>query len=58
MRHTRETCVMPVNDAAFGFPTFFWHRNTAAIVATPRLAKFKSHFDAFPKVVGGQLVTS
>jgi hypothetical protein len=31
---------------------------TAAIVNTPRLAKFKSHFDAFPKVVGGQIVTS
>ena len=28
------------------------------IVGTPRLKSFKAHFDTFPKVVGGQIVTS
>jgi hypothetical protein len=29
VRHTRETCVMPMNDAAFGLPTIFWRQGTA-----------------------------
>jgi hypothetical protein len=47
--HNAESIALMILEFAVG---------TAAIVATPRLATFKSHFDAFPKVVGGQIVTS
>ena len=47
--HNAESISLMILEFAVG---------TAAIVATPRLTKFKSHFDVFPKVVGGQIVTS
>jgi hypothetical protein len=47
--HNAESIALMILEFAVG---------TAAIVGTPRLAKFKSHFDAFPKVVGGEIVTS
>ena len=47
--HNAESISLMILEFAVG---------TAAIVATPRLAKFKSHFDTFPKVVGGEIVTS
>ena len=47
--HNAESIALMILEFAVG---------TAAIVATPRLAKFKAHFDTFPKVVAGQIVTS
>lgn len=46
--HNAESISLMILEFAVG---------TAAIVATPRLAKFKAHFDTFPKVVGGEIVT-
>jgi len=47
--HNAESISLMILEFAVG---------TAAIASTPRLAKFKSHFDAFPKVVNGDIVTS
>jgi hypothetical protein len=47
--HNAESIALMILEFAVG---------TAAIVATPRLKSFKDHFDTFPKVVGGQIVTS
>lgn len=47
--HNAESIALMILEFALG---------TAAIVSTPRLAKFKSHFDTFPKVVRGEIVTS
>ncbi len=47
--HNAESIALMILEFAVG---------TAAIANTPRLVKFKSHFDAFPKVVGGEIVTS
>ncbi|MBV8188831.1 MAG: hypothetical protein JO339_16445 [Alphaproteobacteria bacterium] len=47
--HNAESISLMILEFAIG---------TAAVVGTPRLAKFKAHFDVFPKVVAGQIVTS
>lgn len=47
--HNAESIALMILEFAVG---------TAAIVGTPRLKSFKAHFDTFPKVVGGQIVTS
>ncbi len=47
--HNAESISLMILEFAVG---------TAAIVATPRLAQFKSHFDTFPKVVNGEIVAS
>ena len=47
--HNAESIALMILEFAVG---------TAAIVATPRLSHFKSHFDAFPKVVNREIVTS
>ena len=46
--HNAESISLMILEFAVG---------TAAIVATPRLAKFRAHFDTFPKVVNGDIVT-
>lgn len=47
--HNAESIALMILEFAVG---------TVAVVGTPRLAKFKSHFDSFPKVVNGEIVTS
>ena len=47
--HNAESIALMILEFAIG---------TAAVVATPRLSKFQAHFNAFPKVAGGEFVTS
>ena len=47
--HNAESIALMILEFAVG---------TAAVVNTPRLASFKSHFDAFPKVINGDIVAS
>lgn len=46
--HNAESIALMILEFAVG---------TAAIVNTPRLKSFKAHFDTFPKVVNGEIVT-